>query len=558
MSRGAALRWALCLSVCAGWLLAAAPAGADGPEGTVAVAMDLSDDGTLKVTETITPAKGQVLQRRLPLDLPVEGNRIQHFEIDEVAGAGDAEAAADAKTLTVTARGLSTVTYTVRGAVADTADHQQVAWPFASGWDSGLKDVTASFVSPSTKPSSPACTLGTPGSQIRCTAALVDHTGVVRVQQDDLPPHAIVTFTVMVPAGTVPPSATFTALPGAQGPFALTGPATAALAGLGVIAIALAGWVLIARRRDAHAAEITITPTDPLVHDDSGSRFAAPDGVLPGQVGTVIDLHVDAVDLTATVVDLAVRGYLWIAETTGPGAQPDWQISRRAAADGLLTAYETRLLGVLLPDDSPTVFLSSLQIPGSRLDLSSIPETMYADAQLNRWFRRAPEHLGTLTRYGIGVLLAGLVVTAVLALSIGSAMIGVAICGVGTVCALAGMLLPVRTARGHLLVAHVAALRRYLGELNLDGLAAADREIVLTRAAPYAIVLGQLGPWLRAMETLDSAADGSPGIDWYDITYGDEERSADAADITANLPAFLTTLDGVLARSAHLRNLPHH
>jgi len=70
--------------------------------------------------------------------------------------------------------------------------------------------------------------------------------------------------------------------------------------------------------------------------------------------------------------------------------------------------------------------------------------------------------------------------------------------------------------------------------------------------------LGQLGPWLKAMETLDSDAHGSPGIDWYDITSGDEGRSTDTADIMANLPAFLTTLDGVLARSAHLRNLPHH
>lgn len=558
MSRGAALRWALCLSVCIGWLLAAAPAGADGPEGTVAVAMDLSDDGTLKVTETITPAKDHVLQRHLPLDMPVEGNRIQHFEVGALASTGDAAAALAGNALTITARGPATVTYTVRGTVADTADHQQVAWPFASGWDSGLHQVTASFVSPSTKPSSPACALGVPGSQMRCTAAQVDHTGVVRVQQDELPPDATATFTVMVPPGTVPANATFSTAPGPQGRFALTSPSIAALVAMGVLAVAMTGWVIVARRRDAGAAEIVVATADPLLRDGAGTRFAAPDGVLPGQVGTVIDLHVDAVDLTATVVDLAVRGYLWIAETTGPGAQPDWQISRRAAADGLLTAYETRLLGVLLPDDSPTVFLSSLQIPGSRLDLSSIPETMYADAQLNRWFRRAPEHIGTLTRYGIGVLLAGLVVTAVLALSIGSALIGVAICGVGTVCALAGMLLPVRTARGHLLVAHVAALRRYLGELNLEGLEAADREIVLTRAAPYAIVLGQLGPWLRAMETLDSAADGSPGIDWYDITSGGEEGSADVARITANLPAFLTTLDGVLARSAHLRNLPHH
>ena len=301
---------------------------------------------------------------------------------------------------------------------------------------------------------------------------------------------------------------------------------------------------------------MAIALADPLVHDDKGARFAAPDGVLPGQVGTVVDLRVDAVDLTATIVDLAVRGYLWIAETDGPGAQLDWQISRRAPMDGLLTTYETQLVNILLPQGTETVFVSSFQTPGSRLDLGGISDTMYADAQRNRWFRRSPEHVGSLTRYGIGVLLGGLVITAALALSVGSAMIGVAVCGAGAVFALAGMLLPVRTARGRLLVAHVAALRRYLGELNMEDLEPTDREIILTRAAPYAVVLGQLDAWLKAMETLDTAADGSPGIDWYETT--SEELNKTAANITANLPTFLTILDGVLARGAHLQNLPQN
>lgn len=547
MTRGVAVRLALCLTVCAGSILMAAPASADPPPATVAVAMSLTADGALNIAETISPAKGQVLQRHLALDMAVEGNRTQHFEVSDVAATGDATAAVDGNTLITTAAGPATVTYTVRGTVADIADHQQVLWPFASGWDSRLHGVTGSFASPSTKPSSPTCTLGPAGAQIRCTAAQVDHTGVVRVQQDDLPPDTLATFTVIIPAGTVPATASFSALPGQQGAFALTAPGIAALTGLGVASAALAAWVLIARRRDARARDIAVTLTDPLVRDEKGTRFAAPDGVLPGQVGTVIDLRVDAVDLTATVVDLAVRGYLWIAETTGPGGRLDWQISRRAPADGLLISYEVGLLDMLLPEGTPTVFMSSLHLPGSRLDLGDIPDAMYADAQRHGWFRRAPEHLGTLARYGIGVLLAGLLVTAVLAISIGNAMVGVALCGLGAVCALAGMLLPVRTARGHLLVAHVAALRRYLGELSVDGLDAADAEIVLTRAAPYAIVLGQLGPWLDAMAALDTGADGSPGIDWYETASGD----------TANMPAFLTTLDGVLARGAHLRNLPH-
>ena len=43
-------------------------------------------------------------------------------------------------------------------------------------------------------------------------------------------------------------------------------------------------------------------------------EFVPPDGVLPGQVGTLVDEHANLVDVTATIVDLAVRGWLTITD----------------------------------------------------------------------------------------------------------------------------------------------------------------------------------------------------------------------------------------------------
>lgn len=106
---------------------------------------------------------------------------------------------------------------------------------------------------------------------------------MVRVQQDNVPPDSIATFTVTVPARTVPADAIFTAIPGPAGPFALTRPAIAALAGLVVVAAALAGWVVVARRRDTHAAETSVNPIDPWFATTQGRISLRRTGCFPGR-----------------------------------------------------------------------------------------------------------------------------------------------------------------------------------------------------------------------------------------------------------------------------------
>ena len=48
-------------------------------------------------------------------------------------------------------------------------------------------------------------------------------------------------------------------------------------------------------------------------------EFVPPDGLRPGQVGTLVDFKANPLDVTATIVDLAVRGYLKIEELSDGG-----------------------------------------------------------------------------------------------------------------------------------------------------------------------------------------------------------------------------------------------
>ena len=60
-------------------------------------------------------------------------------------------------------------------------------------------------------------------------------------------------------------------------------------------------------------------------------QFTPPAGVQPGMVGTILDEEVNLVDVTATLVDLAVRGHLRIArDDQGVFRADDWVLTRTA------------------------------------------------------------------------------------------------------------------------------------------------------------------------------------------------------------------------------------
>jgi hypothetical protein len=75
--------------------------------------------------------------------------------------------------------------------------------------------------------------------------------------------------------------------------------------------------------------------------------------------------------------------------------------------------------------------------------------------------------------------------------------------------------------------------------------------MVFSRSLPYAVVLGQTDRWLSVFRGLDPDADGTPGLYWF----GEAEQVRDLDRFASRFPAFLSSLDGVLAQGGHLRSL---
>lgn len=501
------------------------------------VHLKLERDGQVSVTEQINVPPGQHVERTMPLRQSAGPGADRVFTVSDavVDGGGAVQVGADNVHLTLQP-GVSTLKYSVRGAVADAGDLQAVRWQVSGGWNVPVDRVEVSLLSPKV-PQEIMCLAGPLGSADRCAQFEITHTQSMHALTYGLKPGDRMDIAFKVPAGTVPASAVTEEYFSLARAFSLTQATAAGLAGIGLLLIGGLGLVWYARGRDVRAFAEDAARVEVLMTDSRGAiTFASPDGVLPGQIGTVIDERVDPVDITATIVDLAVRNYLWIEELP----EQDWRIVRLNPADESLRPFE-RAVYDLLVGEAAEVQLSQLR----DLDASQVRTSLYADVVDKEWFARRPD--ADRNRFwwtGLGVIIGGAALTAVLALTSSVALLGIGVVIGGIAMMLSARLMPARTRRGSALVVQVRGLRSYLHEVSASSLPAPDRETVFSRSLPYAVVLGETDRWLAEFAELDPGADGTPGLYWY----GSPAETPNLQSFRQTFPALLGKLDETLNR----------
>jgi hypothetical protein len=328
--------------------------------------------------------------------------------------------------------------------------------------------------------------------------------------------------------------------------------------------------VLLTRalRRDRDATEVrqACEPGyQPLVRTADRWEFAAPAGVRPGQIGTVVDEEAGIVDIAATVIDLAVRNYLWITErpTETPanraaGAEPDqrgtgdesgtggWLLVVRNPPDRWLRPYERAVFQALMDGKA------HVAVPGpmNRLTglLPRIRATLYDDMVSSGWFSRRPGgqrsrlRLAGLAMAGFGVLLTG-----VLASSTSFGLLGVAVVFAGAVVTLAAARFPARCSRGSELLAQLVMVRAFLREAPIERFARSDRTLVFSRCLPYAVTLRETRSWLAAFTSAERNTEIA--LEWYGTA------PLPPAVLARRLTGFVEALTGMVLDAAHLRAL---
>ncbi|MCX4093750.1 DUF2207 family protein [Nocardia sp. alder85J] len=532
ISRGGALG-ALWL-VAAGMFAAGPAAQAQDPADGVTIAADikLTDDGLLQVAEKVQVPPGGQFHMVLPLRVAFGDSGERRFSVTDIGSTGAGKATLAGDLFTVDAQpGDSSFTYTVHNTVNDAQGSQVFRWTGVLNTD--VASITASVISPSFRMGIADCKIGPAGQQQPCADVRVEPDGVLTLNKEGLRKGDIIDLSMQLPPGTVAPNADIHDGNDSSA-FSFGTPVLVAFGALVLALLAAAGFVLWSRRQDA-AALGAHEALDPVQHKDDRAEFVSPDGVLPGAAGLLLDASPDATDLAATVVDLAVRRYLWIT----PISDSDWRINRVNAADDQLRDYEREVYRALLPDGTDSVQVSELR---GRVAATSARSALLADAAANGTLT-APHRRGPSFWLGVVLLVVGVAATIGLAIAGRYALVGVAVALGGVAALFLPRYLPRRTATGRALAGRIRALQRGLDNVQPDRIPPADRELVFSRALPFTIIGGRVDNWIRTFRDLDPTADRDPGLYWF----GGFDRDRNLHRFAGHFPYFITALEGLFA-----------
>jgi uncharacterized membrane protein YgcG len=501
------------------------------------VAIAVQRGGTLTVRETLQVDFGTQPHHGIFRDIPVtyewdqHSNRVYNLTVDSVTnGVGrtwaysvsdlgaDREIKIGDANQTLTGRQTYVIDYTVAGALNGFADHDELYWNVTGQqWAVPIAEASATVAVPADGLVWINCFQGQLGSREACRSAST--TNQARFSATRILP-AGEQLTVVVGmkkgvAGAVVPI--LKSKPRTFLGFFSVGPAP--VAGAVLLFLLGAAWVgrMVWRRgRDmeyATAYYLTKDPTErirPLFRAEAVvPEYGPPDRLRPAQLGLILDESADSKDVTATIVDLAVRGYLVIKDVPG---KHDWELNQAKEDTRDLLPYEEKILKGLFDSGKPGVKISSLK--GTFSGTLNIAEgLLYADSARLKWFTTNPRNTRLIwAGLGIAVIIVGGVLSLALGVLAGWGLLGLAVIAVGGLMIAASRWMPRRTGLGTNLFRKALGFRLYMNAAEKDRQAFAEKAELFTQYLPYAIVFGCVHRWAKAFEGIDTTAAVSS---WY-------------------------------------------
>lgn len=225
--------------------------------------------------------------------------------------------------------------------------------------------------------------------------------------------------------------------------------------------------------------------------------FTPPKNVRPGEAGTLLDNVADDRDVTATIVDLAVRNHLQITQT----APKEWTFVRRYNAEDQLADYEEELLGRLFGGGN-RVTTEDLRDESYAGMLSEVRGSLYHRVVDLQWYQANPSHVRAAA---IGGGLALVVVgggIGFVAGFLGWGLIGLAGIITGLAVLVRSNHFGRRTATGSAVLAQTKGFELYLTTAEAEQIKFEEGIDVFSRYLPYAIVFGVAERWTKIFQQL--------------------------------------------------------
>jgi uncharacterized membrane protein YgcG len=405
------------------------------------------------------------------------------------------------------------IRYRVQDALGHFPQYDELYWN-ATGheWQTAIARATVTLRLPAPLPADSLRALaftGRFGSTAQDVEISVPEPGLVRYEVTrQLGPLEGLTVVVAFPRGHV-------RFPGAA-------VKTARFVGANLILLAPLGWLALLLRLYRARGK------DPVVAGSVTVRYEPPADLTPAELGALVDERVDLRDITATIVDLAVKGRLTIEEREessllGLIKREETSFARRGAAEA----------GELLPHEAQVwqgIFKHGEQVDASDLrqefyqEIPKIREAVISRLVRGGYFEAAPGAvhlryggyglLAGLATFALGALLAwitGGIIPQALALPIVAAVLSTAL-----FIAFAPAM-PRRTKKGVAGREWALGFQEFATRVEADRIERelaepAARRVAFERLLPYAMALGVAAAWARRFQGIYDEG-SAPG--WY-------------------------------------------
>jgi uncharacterized membrane protein len=231
-------------------------------------------------------------------------------------------------------------------------------------------------------------------------------------------------------------------------------------------------------------------------------RYEPPKDLTPAEAGTLIDERADIIDITSTVVDLAVRGYLKIQEVESKKfiffSDRDYKLIKlKEPAGGEFKDHERRVFSGVFEGGKTDVMVSELRnkfyshLPG-------IKDALYGELVRGGYFSTNPEDTRRIFKWiGIGIMVAAFFLLPHWGMKLSFIASGLFILAFSR-------FMPRKTKKGSLSHEEILGFREFINRAERDRIErlAKDDPTLFDRVLPYALVFGLGDRWAEAFHDM--------------------------------------------------------
>ncbi len=234
-------------------------------------------------------------------------------------------------------------------------------------------------------------------------------------------------------------------------------------------------------------------------------RYEPPKDLTPAEAGTLVDERADILDITSTVIDLAVRGYLKIQEVETTKfiffSDRDYRLIKLKELlenkTNTFKAHESKVFFSIFKGGKEEVMVSDLKNK-FYTHLPDIKKALYSELVRNRYFSTNPEKIRRIFKWvGIAIIIAAFFLIPHWGIKLSVVVSGLFIL-------VFSRFMPRKTKKGSLAKEELLGFREFIERAERDRIErlAKDDPTLFDRVLPYALVFGLGDRWAEAFHDM--------------------------------------------------------